>query len=366
MDISRRDVLKLSGAAAVTTVAFGAAPASAAPRAQRLYLGSYTAAGGLGIGAGSIDPATGVAVIDGWTSTVADPSWLAASSDGSTVYAVSELVPGGAISALRRERPGPPSLLNTQPAGWGPAHVSVHPGGRYLFTSLYGSGSLAVHRIEPDGLAGPATDVRLHPAGSHVHQVVTDPSGRWVLAVDLGLNSVFVYTLDSGSGRLREHGRTALRPGAGARHLAFHPGGAYAYVAGERNSTVTVLRWARGVLTPGQVTGTLFRPAAAGNYPAEILTSADGRFVYVTNRGDNSIAVFSVSAGGAALRLIATTPAGGDWPRHAAIDATGRWLYVANQRSGELVSFALDAERGLVGGETGRVAAPAVAQVLLV
>ncbi|MDT5040345.1 MAG: 6-phosphogluconolactonase [Actinoplanes sp.] len=366
MDLSRRHLLQLSGATVAGWVLLDGASASASPRQQRLYLGSYTSSGGRGVAAGTIESATGAVHLDGWNHAVADPSWLAASSDGARLYAVSELVPDGTVSALHPTRSGPPTVSHAEPTGWGPTHAQVHPTGRFLFVAHYGTGGLAVHPIDADGRLGPATDTHEHPHGSHVHQVVTDPSGRWLLVADLGLDAIFVYAFDERDGRLRAHGQTPLRAGAGPRHLAFHPSGGYVYVAAELNSTVTVLRWADGGLTPVQVVGTLLRPTATRNYPGEILSSTDGRFVYVTNRGDDSVVVYAVSHGGSRLALVARAPSGGQWPRHAAIDRTGRWLFVANQRSDELTMFALDPEQGLLSGPIGRLPAPAVACVLVV
>jgi 6-phosphogluconolactonase (cycloisomerase 2 family) len=252
--------------------------------------------------------------------------------------------------------------------GNGPAHIAVHPGGKFLFSSLYGGGAVVTHPIGTDGTVGAATDTRKQSASgqpSHAHQVVVDPTGGYVLAVDLGRDSVFTYTLDASARRLTLVTRTAMVAGSGPRHLVFHPSGGFAYLANENNSTVTVLGWANGVLTPGQSL-----PAAPStgvtNFPGEIAISADGRFVYVSNRGTNTVGVFAVSAGGATLTRIAAPACGGDWPRHLALDATGRWLYVANQRSGTVTWLPVNTTTGVPGAVAGTFAAPGAAQVLLV
>jgi len=198
--------------------------------------------------------------------------------------------------------------------------------------------------------------------GGHPHQTVVDPTGQWVLTVNLGTDSVYVYRL---GGTLTQHARVKLRTGSGPRHLAFHPGGGYAYVAGETDSTVTVCAWKAGTLRPGTVVSTRPGNATTVNNPGEIAVSADGRFVYVTNRGDNTVAVFGVSQGGAALRLLASPACGGSEPRHLAIEPGGRWLYVANQHSNQVTWFAVDPSTGLL-RKTGKVSAPAVSQVLIV
>jgi 6-phosphogluconolactonase (cycloisomerase 2 family) len=368
--VRRRNVLGVAAAVAGGAVVLpGVSRAGRTRSVRRAYLGSYTTSGGAGIGVATVDATTGNLAVESWLRGVSDPSWLDLSPGRRTLYAVSESTPNGRVSALSLDDQGRPSLLGGQRTGSGPAHVCVHPTGRYLFTSLYDGGSVVVHPILADGRVGASTDVVHHtpdPGQSqpHAHQIVVDPSGRWILSVDLGVDSVYVYELDAQKGHLRQHDRVRLRAGAGPRHLAFHPGGNYAYVAGELDSTLTVCGWRDGTLTPGAVLSTVLRRPPTRNYPAEVVVSADGRFGYVSNRGDNSIAVFAATADGSALRLVATPTCGGDWPRHLALSPDGRWLYAANQNSGEVVWFELDRATGLPVREGGRLAATAVAHVL--
>jgi 6-phosphogluconolactonase (cycloisomerase 2 family) len=201
---------------------------------------------------------------------------------------------------------------------------------------------------------------------AHAHQVVFDPTGLWALSVDLGTESVYVEGFDPATGTLGEPVRVRSAAGAGPRHLAFHPTGGYAYVANELNSTVTVCRWQDGVLTPGTSLSTLsVPPPATRNYPSGIVVSPDGRFVYVANRGDNSIAVFAVSGDGAALELVATPSCGGDWPRHLVLAPGGAWLYVANQRSGDVCWLPVDPGTGVPGAVAGSVDVPSAAHILI-
>jgi 6-phosphogluconolactonase len=367
---SRRNVLRLSGAAAISaaagTLAFrGATADAAAVPFQRFYIGAYGGPGGKNIAKGRIDPATGVPTIDFWSSAVTDASWLDLAPDGKTLYAISELTPGGTVNALRISSGGDPSLLNTQATGSGPAHVAVHPSGKFLFTSLYGAGNVVTHRIAADGTVSASTDTR--PQGTkrkaaHAHQVVVDPTGQYVLAVDLGMDTVFRYRLDTAAGKLTDvvSAGPALDAGSGPRHLAFHPNGGYAYIANENNSSVTVCEWANGVLTKLQVLDLKFDVT---NYPGEILVSADGRFVYVSNRGHNSISVFAVGDSGASLSLLSSPSCGGDWPRNLAIDATGKWIYAVNQNSGDITWFPIDATTGVPGAAAGRIAVAGAAQL---
>ncbi|MEV8097736.1 lactonase family protein [Kitasatospora sp. NPDC085879] len=364
-DISRRGALQLTGAVAGGLVLAGAFPAAAGGK-QRMYVGSYTGSGGPGVGVGRIDAATGALEVDSWLQGPTNPSWVALSPDRRTLWAVSESVPGGLIATFRpgsADRPGPADGV---PTGSGPVHLSVHPSGRYLFASMYDGGEIAVHPVGPDGGVGPATEtVRPSTSGqSRIHQTIVDPSERWLLSADLGRDRVLVHRLDD-NGRLHAAGEARLPAGAAPRHLAFHPQGRHAYSANEGDSTVTVFRWDNGRLTAPRSFPTLLGRPAVRNHPGGLAVSPDGRHLYVSNRGDNSIAVFAVEDDGARLRLVATPSCGGDWPRHLAIDTSGRWLCVANQRSDEVVCFALDRETGTPVREAGRLAVPAVAQVLL-
>jgi len=349
---------------------------------QRFYLTSYTSAGGPGIGAGHLS--SGRPILDAWTSGVTDPSWVDVSADHRTLYAISEIALGGLVNALHIGDGGDLTVINRQHTGTKPAHVVVHPGGQFLITSMYNGGSIALHRIGADGSVGPICDAHLlaasdasehsgpaartspqadHDAG-HAHQVVLDPTAEYLLAVDLGFDSVVTYRLDADAGRLTEFARTRFSAGSGPRHLIFHPRGRHAYLVNELDSTVTICDWRNGALTANRTTVT--RPAAPGpNYPGEIVLAADGRFAYVSNRGDNSIAIFKIKDGGAGLELLGVPSCGGDWPRHLAIDRTGSWLYAANERSGDLTWFAIDPVSGLIGEVAGQLPVAGAAQLRL-
>jgi 6-phosphogluconolactonase (cycloisomerase 2 family) len=360
LKITRRGALKLGGAAAITAATGVAAlPAMADDEVSpQFYLGTYTS----GIVRGSVDPATGDLTAEATTAAVSEASWLALGPNA--LYAISEQ-DAGTVSALTADTL---AVRKTVKTGNGPAHVAVHPGGKFLFVSLYGAGAVVTHPIAADGTVGAATDTRKQSSGgkpSNAHQVVVDPAGAYILAVDLGQDAVFTYTLNAAGKKLARVAKTALAAGSGPRHLAFHPGGAFAYVAGENNSTVTVCAWAGGVLTPGQVIAAA-PDTGVTNYPGEILVSADGRFVYVSNRGTNTVGVFAVGAEGATLTRIAAPSCGGDWPRHLAVDPTGSFLYAANQRSGTVTWLPIDPETGVPGPVAGTLTAPGAAQILLV
>ncbi|MFI2433385.1 lactonase family protein [Streptomyces sp. NPDC018693] len=319
------------------------APSGTSPRA--LYLGTYTSAegGGRGIGVASYDPASGRITGGGTITGVADPSYLALHPDGRTLYAVNERE-RGTVTAVR---PADRTVLGSAATGGAhPCHLSVHPGGRWLLSADYGSGSVAVHRIEASGALGARGDLVAHRGPAHAHQFVTAPDGGHLLAVDLGTDTVYSYLLDERSGTLREVARARTRPGAGPRHLAFHPGGRYAYLANEVDDTLTVCAYdpSTGRLTIGapQSTGS----GAGTNYPAQPVVSPDGRFAYLANRGANTLARYAVEADGARLRLLGTVPVAGDFPRQIALSPDGRLLFAANQRSSTVSVFHVDPDSG--------------------
>jgi 6-phosphogluconolactonase (cycloisomerase 2 family) len=320
-----------------------------------VYIGSYTSTGGPGLDVGQVDRHTGALTVTGTVAGVADPSFFAFSVNRRTLYSTNEL-PDGTVTALDISHdPQRPVVLNTASTlGAAPTHLSVHPSNRYLLTANYTSGTVCVHGLEPDGRIGESTDLVQHHGTDrepHAHQVLTDPSGRWVLAVDLGADSVFVYRLNLATGKLSVRQQLRLPTGAGPRHLAFHPHGRFVYILGELRSEITVAAWdpAAGHLTPGQVVATIGPDAPNPNFPAEVAVSRDGRFVYASNRGENSIAAFTVHDSGARLSLVDTTPCGGDWPRHFTLSQDERWVYVANQRSNSVTRLPRDPRTGHLG-----------------
>ncbi|MDX3452486.1 lactonase family protein [Streptomyces sp. ME02-8801-2C] len=336
---------------------------------QRAFIGSFTAAGGPGVLIAAVDDDSGALTVLGATDDLPDPSYLALAADGGMLYAVSETVEGTVaayrVSGDKPELAGPPVPV----AGSGPTHLALLAG--HVLTANYGSGSVSAVPVHADGtLADAASDVRRHQGSGphptrqrepHAHQVQPDPSGRWAVCVDLGTDSVHVYALRDGT--LVPHLETALRPGCGPRHLAFHPDGSYAYVLNELAPTVTVCRWdaAEGLLTPLRETPVLAGAPAGDAYPSGIVASPDGRFVWTATRGQDVVSVLAVDDAGAALRLVDTVPCGGHWPR--ALAASDGFLYVANERSGDVTWFGLDPDTGIP-RRAGSVAVPAASCVV--
>jgi 6-phosphogluconolactonase len=356
--IDRRRFLGAMGVGAGMLVTGEAAAAQ--PRAEsRVYLGTYTTwpGGGTGIGLASYDQTTGQLRATGVFPGVANPSFVIES--GRTLYAVNEQS-SGSVTSIAVGAGGGLRIINTQSTGGAdPCHLALDPSGRYLLSANYSSGSVSVHPVKADGGLGARTDLVTHKGsgpdrerqeGPHAHQVLPDLAGKHLLAVDLGTDSVYSYQLDTTTGKLVLVGTAKVKAGAGPRHLAFHPTGAFAYIANELDSTIVAAAYDadRGVLTPGQALRTVpaGAPTTPRNYPAEVVVSADGRFVYVSNRGHDSVALFAVEQGGARLRFVETVPTGGKFPRHVTFDPSGRFLFAANQNSNTVTSFRVDPATG--------------------
>src|SRR5437667_4828779 len=325
---------------------------------ELLYVGTYTES----IYLVRMDRRSGELLQVGAVKAGANPSFLSMHPNGRVLYAVNELEPTGAVSAFAIERAtGALTRLNEQPSeGGAPCYVSVDRSGRAALVANYAGGSVALLPIEANGALAPAASV-VHHTGKgpnperqeapHAHCILPDPSNRFALAADLGADRVFVYQLDLEGRSLRhiEEGDAGLRPGAGPRHLAFHPTLPLVFVANELDSTVATLRFdsTRRALSPLDARPTVPAGWTGTNYPADIHVAASGRTLYVSNRGHNSIAVFSVAeTTGGALALEQVISTAGDWPRNFSLDPSGRWLLVANQRSDSVVVFGCDPENG--------------------
>jgi 6-phosphogluconolactonase (cycloisomerase 2 family) len=328
--------------------------ASGRPTGPRpLYLGTYTSVegGGKGVGLATYDADSGRITGTGTLTGVGDPSYLAVHPDGRTLYAVNEREDGAVTAVRLADRK---VLGSRSTGGAGPCHLSVHPGGRWLLSANYGSGSVAVHPIDASGALGERTDLVTHSSpspgpgqeGPHAHQVVTSPDGGHVLAVDLGTDTVYTYRLDEKSGRLTGVAQARTRPGAGPRHLTFHPKGRYAYLANEVDNTVAVCAYDPGTgrLTVGEAQSTGTGPGTT--YPAQILVTSNGAYAYLANRGHNSLTRYAVEAGGARLRLLDTVPVSGDFPRQIAFSPDGSLLFAANQKSSTVSVFRVNMRDG--------------------
>jgi 6-phosphogluconolactonase len=305
------------------------------------------------------------------------PSCLAVNASGTRLYSANETDRvgqdhHGTVSAFAIDATsGDLELLNTVASrGAGPTFVSLPPAGRFLLVANYFGGSVAVLPILADGKLGDATDIKADvgpigptaatnaPPGSfavsghdrtHAHMIQADPSGRFVLHVDLAMDQIFVWRFDEQAGVLSpaETAAVALPPGDGPRHFCFHPNGRWLYSIQEEGSTVVLFDFeaTTGRLTPRQTVSTLPPGFAGSNFCSAILVSADGRFVYAGNRLHDSIAVFSIAADGT-LTFVTEEWTRGDYPRSFAFDPAGEFLYCCNQRADNVTVFRVDRDSG--------------------
>jgi len=337
-----------------------------------LYVGTYTeGTRSEGVYLVRMDRHSGELLQVGAVNAGANPSFLTMDPNGRMLYAVNE-VEHGAVSAFAiAGGSGELTRRGEQPsAGGAPCYVSVDSSGRAVLVANYDGGSVALLSIQMDGTLAPAHMIKHTGKGPnaerqeapHAHCILPDPSNRFALAADLGADRVFVYRLDLEGRSLRhiEEGDAVMRAGAGPRHLAFHPRLPLVFVANELDSTVATLRFdsARGALSPLGTLSTLPTGWTGTNYPADIHVAANGRTLYASNRGHNSIAVFSVAESTGALALEQVVSTEGDWPRNFALDPSGRWLLVANQRSDSVVVFARDPDNGRLAPTRQRIAIP--------
>lgn len=324
-----------------------------------LYIGTYTRDDSEGIYRCTFDDETGALEVRGVTGLIENPSFLAAHPSGRYLYAVSETTefegqPGGGIYAYAVNREGRLAPLNRQPSqGGAPCYVSVTPDGNYVLVANYLGGNVALFPVEADGRLDEASDVAQHEGsgpnesrqdGPHAHCVVVGPSGDRAFAADLGIDRVVGYRIDAGE--LVPAGTASVAPGAGPRHVTFHPDGRRAYVINELDSTITTFSYADGTLQTGQTVGTLPDGFDGANTTADIHVSADGRFLYGSNRGHDSIVVFSIHPENGTLSYVQHVSTGGRTPRNFALDPTGRYLLAANQNSDTVVVFSIDVGSG--------------------
>jgi 6-phosphogluconolactonase len=345
--------------------AAGAAAAPATPAPLRVYVGTYTTGDSVGIYRLRLDGSSGALTAEGEPTQSVNPSFLALHPGGRFLYAVNELGEsrgdeGGAVSAYAVDpATGGLTLLNQRPSGGAaPCHLSLDAEGRYLFVANYWGGSVSVFPVGADGRLGPASGFVQHEGpsptpredmGPHAHFVALDPAQRFAVVADLGLDAVFVYRFDRDAGRLGpDPFEFGLAPGAGPRHFTFHPDGRHAYVIDELDSTIVAFDYdaAAGTLEAIQTVSTKPRGFARHNDTAEIAVRPDGRFVYGSNRGHDSIAIFAVDGSTGKLAPAGFQSTRGRTPRSFAIDPTGTFLLAANQDSDSVAVFRIDPSTG--------------------
>ena len=364
--ITRREVL-LGAGAAVMLGASGCSDSGAAELGPVVYVGTYTAPntapGGdvpstaIGIYVFRMDMSTG-GLTPIQTVASANPAYLALHPTLPVLYTCNETDPGS-VSAYSIAADGQLTLVNSQPSnGAWPTHLSVHPSGKYLMAANYGTGNVPVFALTSSGSIGTMTanfqgqgngsgPNKGRQEGPHAHQVITDPAALHVFDVDLGADKVNVLNLNLATGALTANevpfANTAA--GSGPRHMVFHPNRQHAYVLKELVADVDVFDYeeVRGALVWKQSISTLPSGFTGVKSGAEIRVTPNGKFLYTTNRGHNSVAGFSIGSDGK-LTMLGTFPSGGVWPRGMSIDPTGAFLYVMNQNSDNILVYKIGAD----------------------
>ncbi|PYQ18419.1 MAG: 6-phosphogluconolactonase [Acidobacteria bacterium] len=363
----RQAMACLVALAAVASASTRHGSAAAPGGTVMIYVGTYTDHGSAskGIYRLRLDLKTGALEAAGSPAESVSPSFLALHPSGRFLYAVNEASTPpkdeGAVSAFAVDaRTGELTALNRQSSrGGGPCHLSLDAEGRHVLVANYGGGNVAVLPVEADGRLDPATTFVQHQGhgadprrqkAPHAHYIDLDRANRFALVADLGLDEVLVYRFDAATGALTPNAPAAahLAPGAGPRHLALHPDGRHAYVINEMASTITAFAYdARaGTLSELQTLSTLPGDFHGDNSTAEIAVRPDGRFVYGSNRGHDSIAVFAVDAVTGKLAAAGHQPTLGKTPRNFAIDPSGAYLLAANQDSDTITVFRIDRTSG--------------------
>ena len=330
-----------------------------------LYTGAYTTrpdGRADGIGVYRFDPETGAIDHVQTVTGITNPSFLTLSADERFLYSVTEGDGEGTVAAFRRDpATGALEELNRQSSqGQGPCHVSVDHSGSHVLVANYNSGSIAALPIAGDGSLEPASSAIQHEGssvrpdrqeGPHAHMIASSPEGNYVYATDLGLDLVLGYTLDTATGQLALATETATEPGAGPRHFAFSPNGDTMYVLNELGFTLGRYDYdaASGDLDHQQTVPTLPEGFNEFNLCAHVVVSPDGRFVYGSNRGHDSIATWSVNADTGELRLVERAPAGGRTPRNFALVPGHDLMLVANMDTDNVAVMPRDPDTGRLG-----------------
>lgn len=332
----------------------------------RFYVGTYTGGKSEGIYLFDFDSSTGALKSRGVAAKSTNPSFLAMHPSGKHLYAVNEVndygteKTGAVTSFAVHLLSGILTELNQQSTGGdGPCYVTVDRGGRNVLVANYGGGSVAVLPLESDGRLKPASAFIQHrgsganrsrQAGPHAHSINLDRANRFAVAADLGLDKLLVYRFDPVGGTLAPNDppATPVAPGSGPRHFAFHPDGRHAYVINEIALTVTAFDYdaSRGVLTTIQTIPTVPPGDHKGFSTAEVQVHPSGKFLYGSNRGHNSIAMFSIDQASGKLTSLGQESTQGKTPRNFAIDPTGKFLLAENQDSDTIVVFRIDGQTG--------------------
>jgi 6-phosphogluconolactonase len=343
--------------------------------ARLAFAGTHSGGESAGIYGCRLDGTTGDLSLLGATATAPNPTYLAASDDGARLYAACESDRGRVVTfAVDREAGRLAERHRARTGDAGPAHCALDPRGEFLFVAHYRGGSVATLPLDDAGRAGAPTQVVAHEGSSvdpdrqgapHPHAATPDPTGEVVYVPDLGTDEVVVYGLDRAAGTLSRRETVSVSAGAGPRHVGCHPDGTHRYLVNELDSTLATLRRGPDGHAVVDVVDTT-PPAFDGeNYPAGVAVHSSGDWLYVTNRGHDSVAVFDLADPGSP-RPRDHVPAGGAFPRALSLDPAGEHLLVAAQESGAVTGFDVDPATGALGPTGAAVDVPDATAVAFV
>ena len=364
-DTTRRGFLAAAGAGVLGAASAVRADGRAA-RELLVYVGTFTTGKSVGIYLYRLDLRDGSLKPTGTTAAVVSPTYLTIDRARRRLYAVNRVeefegAHGGAVCAFEIEpKSGALRLLNrSRSMGLAPCYVTLADSGRFVLVANYVGGNVAVLPVLKDGSLGEATQVeqfkgsgpnRERQEAPHAHCILLDRANEHAYACDLGTDRVLVYRFDRRTGKLTPNAQpsVSLKPGAGPRHLTFHPNGRFAYVINELDATVTTFAHdvRRGTLSELETVATLPADFKGTNTAAEIQVAPGGKFLYCSNRGHDHLASFRIDPGTGRLTLLGHTPTEGKTPRNFAIDPTGAFLLAANQNSDTVVTFRIDPQTG--------------------
>jgi len=377
MKITRRCFVFLALPTAATILAVTAVtPNLASSHSYLAFVGTYTTkTDSKGIYAFTFDAASGKLSGKGLAAQTPDPSWVAIHPNGKFAFAANEAGKQSTITAFSIDaQTAKFTQLNQLPAqGEDPCHLSFDKTGTYLFAANYSSGTVAVFPIQRDGKLGQPTAVvknagqagpnKERQEGPHAHWVEATPNNKFVLVADLGLDRVLIYRFDATKGTLSPNDPAAvgLAAGAGPRHVALAPNGKFLYVVSELNSTVTAYSFdvSTGASQQIQVISTLPSDYHGRNDTAEIAVHPTGKWLFASNRGGDSIAVFSIDRADGTVQSAGWFPTGGKEPRHFAIDPSGHFLLAENQNTNNITVFRIDYATGALSHVAGADGIPA-------
>ena len=366
--------------------AFAAQDKKAKDKFYSVYVGTYAKAGELSIFQYRLNGTTGqLTKVSGYKGG-ANPSFLTLAPNQKYLYAVNEVTDfngsnTGAVSAFAIDnKTGRLTLLNQQATGGGaPCYITLDKSNKFALVANYVGGNVAIFPLQPDGKLGNLRTKQQHEGSGpntkrqekpHAHCIVPAPDNQYVFAVDLGIDKVKSYRLNAKEGGLIPNpaGDLTVKGGSGPRHITFHPDGRYAFLISELDSTITALAYtpANGSFTPIQTISTLPADYTQESFCADVHVSPNGKFLYGSNRGHNSLAVFAIDPESGNLSLVEHVDTQGKWPRNFGFDPSGQVLLVANQNTNNIFTFLADSKTGKLTptGHSVEVPSPVCVQVM--